>query len=100
MHQRGVQRSMVVLECVDADARDPPVVVEPHGEHEALEPRVEQSARLEIVLRLRCVDERVIYNLRYRRRSPPAMRVGRELRLALHDVEAWEQSQREVLTDA
>jgi predicted DNA-binding transcriptional regulator AlpA len=37
----------------------------------------------------------VIYGLRYRRESPPAIRIGRELRFRLEDVEAWEAERRE-----
>jgi predicted DNA-binding transcriptional regulator AlpA len=40
--------------------------------------------------------EKVIYGLRYRRQGPPAMRVGRELRFALADIERWEAEHRDV----
>jgi predicted DNA-binding transcriptional regulator AlpA len=33
---------------------------------------------------------RVIYGMRYRGEGPPALRIGRELRFRLSDVEAWE----------
>lgn len=32
----------------------------------------------------------VIYSMRYRREGPPALKIGRELRWRLEDVEAWE----------
>jgi predicted DNA-binding transcriptional regulator AlpA len=38
------------------------------------------------------VSPKVLYGLRYRGDGPPALRVGRELRFRLVDVEAWEQS--------
>jgi predicted DNA-binding transcriptional regulator AlpA len=38
---------------------------------------------------------RVVYNLRYRGEAPPAIRVGRELRWRLEDVEAWEVARRD-----
>jgi predicted DNA-binding transcriptional regulator AlpA len=41
------------------------------------------------------VATKVIYNLRYRGEAPPAIRVGRELRFALADVEAWEDARRD-----
>jgi predicted DNA-binding transcriptional regulator AlpA len=47
-------------------------------------------------LSVTCLAERwgvpvsVIYGLRYRRVSPPAIRIGRELRYRLSDVERWE----------
>jgi predicted DNA-binding transcriptional regulator AlpA len=34
----------------------------------------------------------VIYGMRYRGDGPPALRIGRELRWRLADVEAWEQA--------
>ncbi len=37
---------------------------------------------------------KVIYSLRYRRDAPPAIKVGRELRWRLADVEAWESARR------
>jgi predicted DNA-binding transcriptional regulator AlpA len=41
------------------------------------------------------VDPRVVYGLRYRGDGPPAIRVGRELRFALADVERWEEARRD-----
>lgn len=41
------------------------------------------------------VDPQVIYGLRYRGEAPPAIRVGRELRFSLLDVEAWETARRD-----
>jgi predicted DNA-binding transcriptional regulator AlpA len=41
------------------------------------------------------VDVRVIYGLRYRHEGPPALRIGRELRFRLCDVETWEGVRRE-----
>ncbi len=41
------------------------------------------------------VSPKVIYGLRYRGEAPPAIRVGRELRFAVDDVAAWEQSRRD-----
>lgn len=38
------------------------------------------------------VSPKVIYGLRYRGEAPPAIRVGRELRFRLVDVEQWESS--------
>jgi predicted DNA-binding transcriptional regulator AlpA len=34
----------------------------------------------------------VIYGMRYRREGPPAIRLGKELRWRLSDVEAWERA--------
>jgi predicted DNA-binding transcriptional regulator AlpA len=42
----------------------------------------------------------VIYNLRHRGEGPPAIRIGRELRFRLEDVERWEQSRLETPTPA
>jgi len=36
------------------------------------------------------VSKPVIYGMRYRGEAPPAIRVGRQLRWRLEDVEAWE----------
>lgn len=36
-----------------------------------------------------------IYNLRYRGAAPPAIRIGRELRFRLEDVERWERDRRD-----
>ena len=36
-----------------------------------------------------------VYGLRHRREGPPAIRIGRELRFRLTDVEAWENARRE-----
>ena len=36
-----------------------------------------------------------VYGLRYRGEAPPAIRVGRELRWRLEDVEAWEAARRD-----
>jgi predicted DNA-binding transcriptional regulator AlpA len=41
------------------------------------------------------VSAKVIYGLRYRGEAPPAIRVGRELRFSVADVEAWEASRRD-----
>lgn len=41
------------------------------------------------------VPVKVIYNMRYHRKGPPAIRVGRELRFRLVDVERWENEQLE-----
>jgi hypothetical protein len=41
------------------------------------------------------VRPKVIYAMRYRRAGPRAMRVGRELRFSLADVERWEESRRD-----
>ena len=41
------------------------------------------------------VDARVIYGLRYRSDAPAAIRIGRELRFSLDDVEAWEKERRD-----
>ena len=41
------------------------------------------------------VPVQTIYGLRYRGDSPPAIRVGRELRWRLEDVEAWEAGRRD-----
>jgi len=38
------------------------------------------------------VTPKVIYGLRYRGEAPPAIRVGRELRFAVDDVERWERA--------
>lgn len=38
---------------------------------------------------------KVIYGLRYRGEAPPAIRVGRELRFRVTDVEAWESQHRD-----
>ena len=37
----------------------------------------------------------VIYGLRYRGEAPPAIRIGKELRFRLVDVERWEQDRLE-----
>jgi predicted DNA-binding transcriptional regulator AlpA len=37
----------------------------------------------------------VVYGMRHRREGPPAMRIGRELRWRLEDVELWEATRRE-----
>ena len=37
----------------------------------------------------------VVYGLRYHGDAPPAIRIGRELRFRLEDVEAWEQARLE-----
>ena len=39
-----------------------------------------------------CVEPAYVRNLRYRGEAPPALRVGKELRFRLRDVEAWEQA--------
>ena len=36
------------------------------------------------------VQPTVVYGLRYRNAGPPAVRVGRELRFRIDDVEQWE----------
>lgn len=41
------------------------------------------------------VAPRVVYGLRYRGEAPPAIRIGRELRFRLEDVEAWERDRRD-----
>jgi excisionase family DNA binding protein len=41
------------------------------------------------------VTPKVVYGLRYRGEAPPAIRVGRELRFDLRDVEAWEEARRD-----
>jgi predicted DNA-binding transcriptional regulator AlpA len=41
------------------------------------------------------VSPKVVYGLRYRGEAPPAIRVGRELRFDLRDVEEWEASRRD-----
>ncbi|GIU90436.1 MAG: hypothetical protein KatS3mg010_1535 [Acidimicrobiia bacterium] len=41
------------------------------------------------------VSVATIYGLRYRSEAPPAIRVGRELRFALSDVEQWERARRD-----
>ena len=41
------------------------------------------------------VTPKVVYGLRYRGEAPPAIRVGRELRFDLRDVEAWEDARRD-----
>lgn len=41
------------------------------------------------------VTPKVVYGLRYRGEAPPAIRVGRELRFRLIDVEAWEHARRD-----
>ncbi len=41
------------------------------------------------------VPVQTVYGLRYRNEAPPAMRVGRELRWALSDIEAWEAARRD-----
>jgi excisionase family DNA binding protein len=41
------------------------------------------------------VSPKVIYGLRYRSDGPPAIRVGRELRFRVEDVEQWEASRRD-----
>lgn len=38
---------------------------------------------------------KVVYGLRYRHQAPPAIRIGRELRFALQDVEKWEAARRD-----
>ena len=37
----------------------------------------------------------VVYGLRYRGECPPAIRIGRELRFRLSDIEAWEEGRRD-----
>jgi predicted DNA-binding transcriptional regulator AlpA len=37
----------------------------------------------------------VIYGLRHRGEAPPAIRIGRELRWRLSDIEAWENARLE-----
>ena len=41
------------------------------------------------------VKPEVIYGLRYRGEAPPAIKVGRELRFRIDDVEAWENARRD-----
>ena len=41
------------------------------------------------------VSPKVIYGMRYRGEAPPAIRVGRELRFRVADVEAWEEGRRD-----
>jgi predicted DNA-binding transcriptional regulator AlpA len=41
------------------------------------------------------VKPTVVYKLRYSHQAPPAIRVGRELRWNLRDVESWEQARRD-----
>jgi predicted DNA-binding transcriptional regulator AlpA len=41
------------------------------------------------------VPVQTIYGLRYRGEAPPAIRVGRELRWRLEDIEAWENARRD-----
>jgi excisionase family DNA binding protein len=41
------------------------------------------------------VSAKVVYGLRYRNDAPPAIRVGRELRFRVADVEAWENARRD-----
>ncbi|MGH7487949.1 MAG: helix-turn-helix transcriptional regulator [bacterium] len=42
----------------------------------------------------------VIYGQRYRHEGPPAIRIGRELRFRLSDVERWEEANLETAGDA
>jgi len=41
------------------------------------------------------VRPRIVYGLRYRGEAPPAIKVGRQLRFRLEDVEAWELARRD-----
>jgi predicted DNA-binding transcriptional regulator AlpA len=45
------------------------------------------------------VKRSVIYGLRHRRKLPPAIKIGKQLRWRRDEIEAWEEDQREMEVD-
>jgi predicted DNA-binding transcriptional regulator AlpA len=56
---------------------------------------VQQLLDIEALAERWAVPKGVIYGMRYRGEAPRAIKVGRELRFDLRDVEAWEAERRD-----